>query len=64
MTVDVSPELTEAIADAGRASDRLRQAAAASDREEQRRAQKAWLAAQERRREAWRKMATPATPTE
>ena len=59
MTVDVSAEVTEAIADAVRASDRLRRAAAAPDRAEQRRAQKAWLAAQERRRQVWRAMATP-----
>ncbi len=63
MTIDVSPELTEAIAEAAQASDRLRQAAASSDRTELGRAQKEWLAAQERRRGGWRAMATPVPTT-
>jgi hypothetical protein len=51
--IDVSPALT-----AAQASIRFCEAAKSSDREQHRRVMREWLAAQQRRREAWLAMAT------
>jgi hypothetical protein len=48
-----------AMQEASRASIRLREAAKSPDREQHRRVMREWLAAQQRRREAWLAMATP-----
>jgi hypothetical protein len=57
--IDVSSELTEAVRESSRASDRLLEAAKSRDQQQHRRASKEWLAAQQRRRQAWLAMATP-----
>jgi hypothetical protein len=57
--IDVSPALTAAIQEASQASIRLREAAKSPDREQHRRVMREWLAAQQRRREAWLAIATP-----
>jgi hypothetical protein len=59
LSIEVSPELTEAMLNASRSSVRLREAAISPDREEHRRALKEWLAAQQRRREVWLTMSSP-----
>ena len=57
--IDVSGELTEAVRESSRASDRLLEAANSRDQQQHRRASKEWFAAQQRRRQAWLAMATP-----
>jgi hypothetical protein len=57
--IDVLPALTAAMQEASQASIRLCEAAKSPDREEHRRVMREWLAAQQRRREAWLAMATP-----
>ena len=59
LAIDVSPALTAAMQEASQASIRLREAAKSPDREQHRRVMREWLAAQQRRREAWLAMATP-----
>jgi hypothetical protein len=58
LAIEVSSELTEAMRAAFHVSIRLREAAKSPDREQHRRVMKEWLAAQQRRREAWLAMAT------
>jgi len=57
--IDVSPALTAAMQKSSQASIRLREAAKSPDREQHRKVMREWLAAQQRRREAWLAMATP-----
>ena len=59
LAIDVSPALTAAMQEASQASIRLREAAKSPDLEQQRRVIREWLAAQQRRREAWLAIATP-----
>jgi hypothetical protein len=59
LAIDVSPALTAAMQDVSQASIRLREAAKSPDRQQHRRVMREWLAAQQRRREAWLAMATP-----
>jgi hypothetical protein len=59
LAIDVSPALTAAMQEASQASIRLREAAKSPDREQHRKVMREWLAAQQRRREAWLAMATP-----
>ena len=59
LAIDVSPALTAAMQEASQASIRLREAAKSPDREQHRRVIREWLAAQQRRRQAWLAMATP-----
>lgn len=59
LAIDVSPALTAAMQEASQASIRLREAAKSPDREQHRRVIREWLAAQQRRREAWLAIATP-----
>jgi hypothetical protein len=59
LAIDVSPALTAAMQEASQASIRLREAAKSPDREQHCRVMREWLAAQQRRREAWLAMASP-----
>jgi hypothetical protein len=59
LAIDVSPALTAAMQEGSEASIRLRETAKSPDREQHRRVMREWLAAQQRRREAWLAMATP-----
>src|SRR5205085_2626820 len=59
LAIDVLPALTAAMQEASQASIRLGEAAKSPDREQHRRVMREWLAAQQRRREAWLAMATP-----
>jgi hypothetical protein len=59
LAIDVTPELTQAVQDSAQASVRVHEALKSADPERRREARKEWLAAQQRRREAWLAMATP-----
>lgn len=52
-------ELTQVLQGSTQASVRVHEALKSADHERQREARKEWLAAQQRRREAWLAMATP-----
>jgi hypothetical protein len=58
--IDAAPEVIAALQEAARASRRLLQALKSPDyRQQHRRVMQEWLAAEQRRREAWLAMATP-----
>jgi hypothetical protein len=62
VSIHISEELTEALQESSQASVDLLEAAKSLDAGKYRGATKRWLAAQQRRREIWRAMATPSRP--